>query len=163
MQTATPPTLASMQDIQTPPDIGNWPLAYGYWLVLFIAIALIALICFGLIKRHKQRAIKRAAINELSQLKLDDRQFASHVNALLKRCAMSHGTREQFAHLDGEPWFTWLNSQTAVPDTTLTSLLAKRYQPMPLSQDEAQQLQDAAKRWLQQALPLKALKGDTPC
>ncbi len=162
MPSASNPALAALKDIQTPEAIGYWPLAYGYWLVLaLIVIALIA-ITIWVIKCHKNSAAKREALAQLNQLDDTHPQLAIEVNTLLKRSAMSYLPREQVAALEGEKWHQWLRQQVKQFDSNLGALLDKRYQPQPLTLDEAQQLKAAAAQWLQQALPLKneVIKGE---
>ncbi len=154
MPSANNPALAALKDIQTPEAIGHWPLAYGYWLILVIIVTSLIIISILLIKRHKHHAAKREALTQLALLDSESPQLAIKVNVLLKRSIMSYLPREQVASLDGQKWYQWLEQQVKQPDTNLTMLLSKRYQPQPLTFEEAQQLKSAAAVWLQQALPL---------
>ncbi|GIU38188.1 DUF4381 domain-containing protein [Shewanella schlegeliana] len=155
MSNSVNPALATMQDIQTPAEIGLWPLAYGYWISLFVAIAVITLLIIWLRKHRKAGAVKRAALKELAMLDQNHQQFAVEVSSLLKRAAISYGSREQVAQLTGSDWYKWLNAQVKAPQDELCKLLALRFQKAQLTEDEKQALRLHAQSWLKAALPLR--------
>ncbi|MCL1051655.1 DUF4381 domain-containing protein [Shewanella abyssi] len=149
------PALASLQDIQTPLEIGIWPLAYGYWIVLLAAaISLIAGFIY-LKKRRQQSAAKRAALVELANLDLNAGQYIANVSAILKRAAMSYCDRSSVAGLSGIEWHVWLNAQVDRPPVELCELLKLAYRPTPLTEAQAVTLKQSAKHWLKTALPLE--------
>ena len=148
------PVLASMQDIQTPAELGLWPLAYGYWLSLIIIIVITSLLIIWLRKRRQIGAAKRAALIELAALDQNNPQFAVEVSSLLKRAAMSYTRREHIAQLSGDDWYQWLSAQVDKPQDELCKLLALRFQKSQLSQDEKMALRQHAQSWLKTALPL---------
>lgn len=110
--------LAQLQDIHVPAEIGIWPPAWGWWVLLaVIIISLYALVFF--IKRKKSRNAYRAlAIAELSriQTKYSTEQNSEYLQALsviLRRTALS-GFGAQFnASLKGNQWLQWLDAQCA--------------------------------------------------
>ncbi|MCG9731215.1 DUF4381 domain-containing protein [Shewanella sp. Isolate13] len=153
------PALASMQDIHTPAEIGLWPLAYGYWISLFVVIVVTTLFILWLSKRRKVGAAKRAALKELAMLDQNHQQFAAEVSSLLKRAAMSYGARQQVAQLTGNDWYKWLNAQVNTPQDELCKLLALRFQKAQLSDDEKQSLRRHAQSWLTTALPLSKVSA----
>lgn len=148
------PALASMQDIQTPAEIGLWPLAYGYWLSLFMLIVFSTLLIVWIRKRRTASAAKRAALKELATLDQNGQQFAIEVSSILKRAAMSYAPRQQIAQLSGDDWYNWLNAQVNTPQEELCRLLALRFKKAQLSDDEKQALRTHAQNWLKLALPL---------
>ncbi|MCG9737234.1 DUF4381 domain-containing protein [Shewanella insulae] len=158
MQAASQPALANLQDIITPAPVGVWPLAYGYYLLTLLLLMLMATLFIYIKRRGKQLAAKREALTLLSQVTPEDPQLPLTVNSLLKRSAMSYLPREQVASLQGDAWYAWLGAQVPTMDPKLPDLLERRFQAGNLSPSEAMQLLDAAKAWLQKALPLKAGK-----
>ncbi|WP_299806460.1 DUF4381 domain-containing protein [uncultured Shewanella sp.] len=148
------PALASMQDIQTPAEIGLWPLAYGYWFSLVIIIVVSSLLIIWIRKRRQVGAAQRVALTELAALDQNSPQFAVEVSSLLKRAAMSYTSREQVAQLSGDNWYKWLNAQVNNPQDELCQLLALRFQKAQLSEDEKVALRQHAQSWLKTALPL---------
>ncbi|GIU08425.1 MULTISPECIES: DUF4381 domain-containing protein [unclassified Shewanella] len=154
------PALASMQDIQTPAEIGVWPLAYGYWLSLVIIIIVTALLIVWIKKRRQISAAKRVALKELAAIDQNSPQFAVEVSSLLKRAAMSYTCREHVAQLSGDDWYQWLNAQVDKPQDELGKLLALRFQKAQLNQDEKMALKQHAQNWLKAALPLASAKAN---
>ena len=155
--TAPNPALAQLQDIIHPEPIGAWPWAIGYWLVLALVIALITLLVIWLRKRARDFAPKKAAKQLLNQLDRQTTSYASDVNTLLKRTAMSYLSREAIASLDGEAWATWLDSY--LPEHKrqhIGPLLAKRHHAMPLTLAEANELHQLAQAWLASKAKLSA-------
>lgn len=147
--TASNPALAQLQDIIHPDPIGAWPWAIGYWLVLALVIALITLLVIWLRKRARDFAPKKAAKQLLNQLDKQATSYASDVNSLLKRTAMTYLSREAIASLDGEAWAAWLDSY--LPEhkrQRICPLLAKRHQATPLTLAEANELHQLAQAWL---------------
>jgi len=147
--TAPNPALAQLQDIIHPEPIGAWPWAIGYWLVLALVIALITLLVIWLRKRARDLAPKKAAKQLLNQLDRQATSYASDVNRLLKRTAMTYLSREAIASLDGEAWAAWLDSY--LPEhkrQRISPLLAKRHQATPLTLAEANELHQLAQAWL---------------
>ena len=155
--TAPNPALAQLQDIIHPEPIGAWPWAIGYWLVLALVIALITLLVIWLRKRARDLAPKKAAKQLLNQLDRQATSYASDVNSLLKRTAMSYLSREAIASLDGEAWAAWLDSY--LPEHKrqhIGPLLAKRHQATPLTLAEANELHQLAQAWLASKAKLSA-------
>ncbi|MDR8523343.1 DUF4381 domain-containing protein [Shewanella fidelis] len=155
MTTQANPALAALQDIQTPVEIGAWPLAYGYWITLALIICSLGLITYWLIKRRQTHAAKNAALAELAALELQHEQFVDQVSSILKRAALSYSPRTQVAQLSGDNWYKWLNAQVSSPQNELCELLAKRFQANPFSDAEKSKLRASAQRWIKSALPLK--------
>ena len=155
--TASNPALAQLQDIIHPDPIGAWPWAIGYWLVLALVIALITLLVIWLRKRARDLAPKKAAKQLLNQLDRQATSYASDVNSLLKRTAMSYLSREAIASLDGEAWAAWLDSY--LPEhkrQRIGPLLAKRHQATPLTLAEANELHQLTQAWLASKAKLSA-------
>ncbi|WOT04031.1 DUF4381 domain-containing protein [Shewanella youngdeokensis] len=152
---AANPALASLQDIQLPIEIGNWPFAYGYWLVLLIVCIAFTAAVIGFRKRRQRCAAKRAALVELAALDGSDPLYISHVSEILKRAAMSYCDRNSVAGLSGTQWHDWLTAQVDTAPVELCKLLNMAYQPQALTPTQAALLQKSAAQWLKKALPLK--------
>ena len=155
--TAPNPALAQLQDIIHPEPIGAWPWAIGYWLVLALVIALITLLVIWLRQRARDLAPKKAAKQLLNQLDKQATSYASDINSLLKRTAVSYLSREAIASLDGEAWAAWLDSY--LPEhkrQRIGPLLAKRHQATPLTLAEANELHQLAQAWLASKAKLSA-------
>ncbi|MCT8868084.1 MULTISPECIES: DUF4381 domain-containing protein [Shewanella] len=151
------PMLADLQDIIIPDPIGAWPWAVGYWLVLAILLVLIISAILWLKKRAAYLAPKKAAQGLFAVLDPNSSQYASEVNQLLKRTALSYLPREEIAKLDGPAWATWLDSHLPAKQRgRIGPLLGKRHQAKPLSADEARELQALARSWFASKAKLSA-------
>ncbi len=155
---AANPALASLQDIQTPVEIGLWPIAYGYWILIVIAFVSSIAILVYLNKRRKHNAAKRAALVELAELDLKAANYIANVSAVLKRAAMSYCQRDLVASLSGSAWHKWLSQQVKQPPTELCELLSLSFQREPLTESQAITLKQCAEQWLKNALPLSTPK-----
>jgi hypothetical protein len=111
-----PDPLAALQDIHLPSEIGLWPPAWGWWVLLLVISVCVASLVF-FIKRNKSRNAYRAlAIAELntSFKQYSDGQNSEYLQALsiiLRRTALS-GFGNQFnASLKGHDFLQWLDEQ----------------------------------------------------
>ena len=103
---ATPnPALASLKDIHLPAAIGDWPFAYGYWIVIALLLVAIVFIVLYCKKRYQNTAAKRAALHQLAQLEPEALYYEITINAILKRAAMSYIPRQHIAGLEGQAWY----------------------------------------------------------
>lgn len=148
------PALASLQDIQVPAEIGIWPLAYGYWIVLLITLLTMVAAFIYLRKRRQYTAAKRAALLALTELDPNTAQYIANVSEILKRAAMSYCDRTLVAGLSGPHWYAWLTAQVDQPPTELCALLKLSYQCTELTESQAITLKQCARGWLKSALPL---------
>ncbi|ABV36236.1 conserved hypothetical protein [Shewanella sediminis HAW-EB3] len=155
MEATTNPALASLKDIQTPDVIASWPIAYGYWVTLALIIVTITAIFYLVKRRRLYSAPKRIVIVELNELDPNHKELSSQVNTLIKRAAMSYLPRERIAGLEGQTWYSWMNTQVKQPDPQLQQLLDKRYQREGLASGEGPVLKALAHQWLKEALPIK--------
>jgi hypothetical protein len=143
--------LAQLQDIYLPAEIGLWPPAWGWWVLLGAVIASISLLVF-LIKRKKSRNFYRAlAITELNTIhtKYDESQSSEYLQALsilLRRTALSGFGAHFNASLKGNKWLEWLDAQCPKTNQQFsqgigTVLLIGPYQKAPeFVRDELHQL-----------------------
>jgi len=155
MQATSNPALSTMQDIHTPEVIGQWPLAYGYWVALALILLLTAMTIWKYRQRHRLHAAKREVLRQLDALAMASDTFSLQVNTLIKRAAISYLPREQVASMQGDNWAQWMNAQVTQPTPELHTLLDRRYQRQALTSDEAASLKNLALLWLKEALPLE--------
>ncbi|QSX35959.1 DUF4381 domain-containing protein [Shewanella sedimentimangrovi] len=155
------PMLAQMQDIQLPPDIGLWPLATGWYLLMLLSLLLCLALAWFIRKRQRHLAPQKIALRELTQLNSQTPELAWQVSTLLKRVALHYGPRDKIAALGGDAWSALLDEALPPGDAGFAVLLGSRYTPQTLSPEQAQTLLSLAELWLKQAP--RWLAGRFPC
>ena len=115
---SVPDPLAELQDIHLPAEIGLWPPAWGWWLLLVVVIVCVASLGF-LIKRNEQNS-----------------EYLQALSVILRRTARS-GFGNQFnASLKGHDFLQWLDEQCTKTHSQFsqgvgTALLIGPYQRNP--------------------------------
>ena len=106
-------TLISLPNAATePPQITQWPIAPGYWLVGCLLLTAITLLCL----RYRKTLWRRQALQELNAiyqaylLNTDPYDYCKQANALLKRVALTRFPKESVAPLSGAAWLTFLDN-----------------------------------------------------
>jgi hypothetical protein len=145
--------LAQLKTIHLPEQINNYPLAYGWWILLFTLCLVCVLALKKYLKYRSNCQVKRQAMKSLKEMDLDVEQLIS----LLKWAALHYFPRQQIASLSGEKLLAFLTSslptkQQEVFTRLFQPTLVKRYQ-----RDEQHQSTDdlstAVMLWLENALP----------
>ena len=157
--------LAQLNDIQTPSGVDWWPLAWGWWAVIALALLIIVLTVRAW-NRHRQfTKAKREALSTLATFSSDPAEAAVNTNQLLKRVAKHYFGAEAVSVLYGDKWLQFL--QSTVNNKHAVSLAAgfeimtgKVYQQSPCTEAEASDILTAASVWLKQA-NLKQIPGET--
>lgn len=152
--TSTPLPLMDIH-LQSPPSA--WPLAWGWWLIIFsICITLTLLIYYCIKARQKKKALNEAkqALTSLTTL--------SEINTLLRRAALSYFPREHIAPLTGRAWLSFLDAQLPKKHQgfiALSDLWQKGlFSLQGLSEEEFKTCFAQANIWLKEALPPKNRK-----
>lgn len=147
--------LADLKTIHLPEQINNYPLAYGWWILL---VTLLIIVVWALIKYRKHRQhcqAKKQAMQSLKENTLDTEQLIS----LIKWAAMQYFPREQIASLTGDALQAFLVSCLPIKQqqnfiVRFQPALEKRYQrDEPL--DNNDDLAEAVMLWIKHALPAK--------
>ncbi len=149
--------LAQLQDIHTPPDIGLWPPAWGWWLVALLAITLLGAAIFFIRRKRQRNHYRQQALAELNQLnRIDAEQNGEWLQALsilLRRTAIA-GCGAQFdTGLKGDAWLTWLDERCPACNMQFsqgpgTALLTGPYQKNPECDRAA--LNQLASTWIRE-------------
>lgn len=106
--------LSQMRDISGLQDISVWPLAIGWWILLFIFLLIIAIIAF----RAKRKIDYRKSWKYKLELELNyiakntseenAKDNISKLNEILKRIALQTYERNLIASLSEKDWLLWL-------------------------------------------------------
>ena len=138
-----PASLDNLRDIVELPPVSWWPLAPGWWAVLF-ALTIFAIVAAASAwKRWNANAYRRAALREL-----ESAVTLSAVEKILKRAALCAYPRAQIAPLSGQAWCQWLGrtSGANVPTGVVKSLAEEIFKKSD-SQETSETLA-FARRWI---------------
>ncbi len=115
------PTQLALRDLHLPETIGWWPLAYGWWLIIALALTGLGWMLFRAWRKWRFNAARRYAIRELKTVEseyLARRNpvlLGQQVSELLRRGMLAYAPRHEVAGLTGESWLAWLDRGLPVP------------------------------------------------
>lgn len=110
-----------LRDLHLPEPIGWWPLAPGWWFLIFLLAVALGWLLLRAWKRWQLNAPQRYAIRELGLLESDYLQHRDPVllgkklSELLRRGMLAYAPRQEVAGLTGESWLAWLDRDLPVP------------------------------------------------
>ena len=105
-----PASLDNLRDIAEPAPVPWWPPAPGWWVVIALVAAGLAVCVYKAWQRWKANAYRRAATAEVNDATND-----SEIVEILKRTAMCADTRTHVGSLAGADWCEWLGESGGVP------------------------------------------------
>ena len=112
-----PASLSNLHDIVAPEPVSAWPPAAGWWVVITLAVAWLAILVAHLAARHHRNAYRRAGLTELARFKAGGGGL-TELSVLLKRVALAAWPREDVASLTGDAWLQFLDSTGGTKDFT---------------------------------------------
>lgn len=148
-----------LHDIEGLDLISSWPLAIGWWLLIFFAIFLAAVLIVYLFYKLKfKRSWKNFTLQKLALLEenLSDataRETAVILSEYLRRIALMRFSRKECAGLNGEAWLKWLSIHDPKNfdwEKRGAILIEIPYAPIDVkvSASELKKLVEAAKYWV---------------
>ena len=155
------PVGLELRDIHLPEPVSWWPIAPGWWLLLFtLCLIIIALVIARKIYNSKQ--LKREIKAELEQIKQqfqktpNKSRLAKSLSVLLRRASISYYPRSDIAGLTGEHWLAYLDESnkhaqagSSFQSTTGRVLLSAPYLPDDSQLDyNAEELISLCESWL---------------
>ncbi|QIR16208.1 DUF4381 domain-containing protein [Shewanella aestuarii] len=148
--------LAQLHDIVLPEPVSSLPIAPGYWLMLALVIFSLLWLINVFVKQTKYHAPRKSALAMLNALDRNADDFASQVNSLLKRTAMTYLPRFELAKLNGQQWFAWLELRLPANEHgKIGPILIKRHQAAGLTAEDKHKLFALATLWLQNKTPFE--------
>ena len=149
-------SLANLKDLQLPEAVSVFPLAPGWYGVIFIIILLMLALSYWQMRRLAHQR-KVASIVELltlieQQNSSSGTQLLAEVAILLKRVAREKFPEQQPQNLFGEPWLQFLDSSGKTTQFTQGAgrILLEVYQNKPLENPQA--LFNVVRAWLKVVL-----------
>ena len=152
--------LAQLNDIYLPASVHNYPIAYGWWIVLTVLIVTIIIVTRLILRRKKYTHAKRVAIQCLSQ----PAQSNDEIITTLKWAALQYFPRKAIAQHHGTQLIDFLVNTLPEKHQASFQQLAQqgfshRYQVSECAVDN--NLQQAALLWLTYALPAKQYQDNS--
>ena len=151
-EATTLPTLP-LADIHLPDAPGVWPLAWGWWVAILLAVILITYLVQVFKKHQSYNLARREALQQLACLKSPE--SFNQVNLLLRQVAMSYHSREYVAGLTGQSWLSFLDQHLAPKDqgfTRLSEIWQKGlFSPAPLEKEQFAMCYQQARKWIRKA------------
>lgn len=145
----------ALRDIHLPAELGLWPLAWGWWLLLGL-IALLGLGIWWWLRRYRQQRQFRLAAKLLHDIlfnpHVDQQQKRVALSQWLRQVAILSAGREQVASLTGQLWREYLDS--GWPDQPFTQgigqTLTHVYSNEPVADWDEDAVNALCLRWLKQ-------------
>jgi hypothetical protein len=147
--------LANLHPLRDPQMISWWPLAPGWWILILVAIITTIGLGYWLTRRYRGNAYRRQALQQLDQLHRElqaggnSSEFATQVNALLKRVALTAYPGDEVASRHSESWQSFLNQQLQA-DVQFQDDFATAAYRKNCPELNSSQLQQAATHWIKQ-------------
>lgn len=142
-----------LEAIHLPPAPSFWPIPWGWWSLLSAIIVTILLVVALWKWRKRRLRAKKAAI---ALLTLEKKTITpSGAMEIVRQAVLSYYPRARVAHLSGESWLTFLDSQVKIPifrtheKEWLTALYKKE------STANRESLIEQCESWINAALPPK--------
>lgn len=124
--------LKQLQDIQTPPPAGLWPLAPGWWILAGLTVTLLVTVGAYLWLRYRRNAPKRAALARLADYPIPDNAnpgWYAGLNQLLKETALTRYPEDNPAGLSGDQWGQFLAATSGDPGRPWQQLVSSSFRP----------------------------------
>lgn len=149
-----------LQDIHLPTPISDYPLAFGWWLLLALTI----IIFFFVLRKYRQKR-QNTKQQKLALQQLKPTLTVSETIALIKWAAIQYFPRQAVAQLYGDQFQEFLKSSLpAKEQQRFVDLSGDLFSLHYKNNDENladEKFYQAAKLWLNQAIPAKFTKKST--
>jgi hypothetical protein len=159
--------LDQLKDIQLPQEVGNWPPAYGWWILAVLVIGAVLASFILLSKRHRARLAKRQALAELDTITEQQQDWPQQLNRLLKRLAITYYPQTAIAILHDRAWAEFLSAQLPAkkrPVFLQAFLLLQQglYRKNADKTADFEQSTLQVQLWIKHTIPPRSLSQQTP-
>lgn len=107
-----------LRDIHMPEAISWWPLAFGWWILIALFLAVLAIAIWQLLRYQQGNRYRKLALAELNNLysnwqsSADTATYLQTANQILKRAVFQANVNSDTSSLSGHQWAEHLNSYT---------------------------------------------------
>lgn len=156
--------LDQLADILPPDAVSIWPLAWGYWLLLVIIIALIGFSIFGTLQYRRTRKAKREALKNLGDLDTANEYFAHKIQVIMKTLCTHYVPMLSSSQMHGEGWKSLVVSiyqgkETSSLNQVIDSLYQSLYYPKIKNDidfiNQNEKIKDTIEEWIKSSFPCK--------
>ena len=126
-------SLNNLHDIMLPEAVGFFPLAPGWYILLFLFLTLLFHFALNRYRMYKKEQYRRDAFKALSGLQQKNRVNTLALLSLAKKVGLSAYGRENIAILDADDWWNFIEKHS---QAKVGSALRKEIQTL-LYQDTA--------------------------
>ena len=115
------PAEIPIRDLHLPPEIGWWPLAPGWWVIIGLLAILAAIGLRAFLKGLAASRARRFALRQLEQAKVEYQthgnlvMLGTSLSELLRRTMLAYAPRAEVAGLSGDAWAEWLDRDLPQP------------------------------------------------
>lgn len=109
------PSQIPLRDLHLPAEIGWWPIAPGWWLLIALAAAAACWYAWRVFVGWRADRARRIALRELASIHRhfeqsgDSVRLGRDLSELLRRTLLAYAPRGEVAGLTGDGWLTWLD------------------------------------------------------
>lgn len=115
------PQAIPLRGLHLPEQVGWWPLAPGWWLLIAVLVIATVLLVRAWWQHRAHSAARRRALRQLEESRS---AYATHgnpvtlgaeVSELLRRTMLAYAPRAEVAGLTGDAWLAWLDRDLDEP------------------------------------------------
>ena len=166
MNTNNPNPLDQLADIRLPGEVAAWPPAFGYYIVAALIVALITFIVIWLHQRKKRLHMQKQSIDTLRRIDLQDQKALTKIHHVIKSASHHYLPNHGVLHMQKSQWIDLVHTLYFGENATkadqsdktcdiLAQLATWQYDQRSEIASPAE-VNVAAQRWLEKALPPKA-------
>lgn len=115
------PEQIPIRGLHLPPEVGWWPLAPGWWVLIALSALLLVALARLIARRSRRNRARRAALKQLDLARRtyaadgDVTKLATRLSEILRRTMLAYAPRQDVAGLTGRAWVEWLDRDLDEP------------------------------------------------
>lgn len=159
--------LENLADVSLGQTPSIWPLAWGWWVVIVLALVTLGVIMWYFSAHIRKHKFKRKALRAVHSVSNNETQALATLHAVLRRTAVHYFGLHNISSLHGESWQQFLQDRAKGVKkidyealNQLAELESSLYTKLPsISVDDAKQ---AVSLWIRHCLPPAASEVASP-